>query len=536
MLTGETGAGKSILLDALDALLGGFPGAAGLRLMRSGENRAHIEGLFRINKAVQSWLVKHEFDSDDIELIVSRELIRKDERITNRFRLNGITVNKEQILSIRTLLIDLTAQGQIQNLSDSNFQLNCLDNLGNAAYQKNLSDVRKNWNQWKSINLKLRRLEEEFLDSQAMYQEATDDLQILETANLLDPEEDIKLFSQQDRLANGVALQEGVQSLLLLLGAGTDQVPSGIDLLGTCLSNINNLVLLDESLSTYQDQLLDIIANLQALVRDLDLYSNSIDTNPVALEELQERISLISKLKKRYSLTLEELILKKDKLQRFLSTQNPNEDLRDLKDEEKTLVLERDRSNEKLTAERRLIASKLEKQLISYLNSMGLNHVRFEIRFNECIPGKYGSDCIQFFFSSNPDQPLAPLLEIASGGEMSRFLLALKTTLSSSSSSVLLFDEIDTGVSGRISSAIALLLKKLSIERQVFCVTHQPIVAATADHHLRVSKFVENGVTKVEVSSLVEIEDREQELAELAGGELADARLYASSLLSRRAA
>ena len=168
---------------------------------------------------------------------------------------------------------------------------------------------------------------------------------------------------------------------------------------------------------------------------------------------------------------------------------------------------------------------------------MGLANVRFQVAITPCDPSDQGADAVSFLFSANPGQPLAPLAEVASGGEMSRFLLALKTSLAGvDGSSSLLFDEIDSGVSGRVSGAMADLLRTMARQRQVFCVTHQPLVAAAADHHFRVSKTVVDGQTRSRVSQLRDTQAREQELAELAGGDLGEARAYAASLLDQRVA
>jgi len=159
------------------------------------------------------------------------------------------------------------------------------------------------------------------------------------------------------------------------------------------------------------------------------------------------------------------------------------------------------------------------------------------VELEPTTPGEDGADAVQFLFSANPGQPLAPLAEVASGGEMSRFLLALKTCLAAADPHVtLLFDEIDAGVSGRVSGAMAELLRRLAIQRQVFCITHQPLVAAAADHHFRVSKVVEAGQTHTRVSQLRDTQARQAELAELAGGDSGEARSYAASLLEKTAA
>jgi DNA repair protein RecN (Recombination protein N) len=187
-----------------------------------------------------------------------------------------------------------------------------------------------------------------------------------------------------------------------------------------------------------------------------------------------------------------------------------------------------------LSDARREAAAELEQQLMAALRPMGLANVRFAVVIESAIPGEEGADAVQFLFSANPGQPLAPLAEVASGGEMSRFLLALKTCLAAADEHVtLLFDEIDTGVSGRVSGAMAALLRQLAVRRQVFCVTHQPLVAAAADHHYLVSKEVVAGMTRTRVSHLRDTQARQAELAELAGGDHREARSYAASLLEQ---
>ena len=174
---------------------------------------------------------------------------------------------------------------------------------------------------------------------------------------------------------------------------------------------------------------------------------------------------------------------------------------------------------------------------MTYLRPLGLTNVRFKVQFKTCRANENGADDVQFLFSANPGESLAPLVDVASGGEMSRFLLALKTVLSEvNGSSILVFDEIDAGVSGKISGTMATLMKKLSTKNQVFCITHQPIIAAAADQHYSVSKSIKDGVALSTVTYLSDFNERQQEIAELAGGDLEKARIYAASLLEHEAA
>jgi DNA repair protein RecN (Recombination protein N) len=226
------------------------------------------------------------------------------------------------------------------------------------------------------------------------------------------------------------------------------------------------------------------------------------------------------------------LIALRDQLREQLAPGGFEASLAILEQAEASARRRRDGVNAALSAARTRAARGLEGQLMEALRPMGLAQVRFAVAIEPADPGEEGADGVQFQFTANPGQPLAPLVEVASGGEMSRFLLALKTCLAAADPHVtLLFDEIDTGVSGRVSGAMAALLKRLASSRQVFCVTHQPLVAAAADHHFRVSKVVEAGHTHTQVSHLRDTQQRQAELAELAGGDFGEAFTYAGSLL-----
>jgi len=538
VLTGETGAGKSILLDALDAVLGGLQGTAAQRLVRHDQERAGIEARFSLEAATRSWLLDQELPLDEEEeLLISRDWRRQDDRLSSRFRLNGVAINRQQVLALRPLLIDLTVQGQTQQLARPGLQRRWLDQLGAGALQDQLDLVRRHWHGWRDLARRLEqarndraRLEEEWGERQALLAE-------LETAALDDPEEIPALTAEQDRLVHGVRLQEGLAELIGRLQDGADQAPSAIDHLLACCHELQQMVQLDGSLQTVTDRFLDLEASMRDLIRDLEGYGAALESDPARLSELQERLALLKRLERRHGKDLAALCALRDLLREQLEPGGAQGASEQLEQEERQARQRRDESNQRLTVLRQEAARQLEQDLLAYLRPMGLANVRFQVAVEGAEPGETGADAIRFLFSANPGQPLAPLGEVASGGEMSRFLLALKTCLAAvDGSSTLLFDEIDTGVSGRVSGAMADLLQTLSRHRQVFCVTHQPLVAAAADHHYRVSKRVENGETRSRVSHLRDTQARQQELAELAGGDLGEARAYAASLLEQRAA
>jgi DNA repair protein RecN (Recombination protein N) len=537
VLTGETGAGKSILLDALDALLGGAQGTSGVRLLRVGVDRGQIEASFALNSAIESWLKQQEFDLDEPELVLSREWRRQDNRVSSRYRLNGVAVNRQQMLALRPLLIDLTVQGQTQQLSRPGQQRHWLDCFGGVALQNALGQVQQSWRSWQQIALKLEQVQVNFEQLQRQRQDEQMLLEELELAQLDDPHEDKNLRQEQDRLVHGVRLQEGLALLIGRMHLGADQVPSVLEHLAACVHELQAMALLDSSLTPQRDQCLDLEAGLQDLMHQLEKYGSYLESDPERLAQLQERLASLKRLEIRFGLDLSQLLARRDDLRNHLAIGGAEADLDKIQQDEYNARNLRDRANQCLTVLRKKMACQLEQTLMGYLQPMGLANVRFEVQLNPALPSEHGADAVQFLFSANPGQPLAPLAEVASGGEMSRFLLALKTTLSAvDGSSTLLFDEIDAGVSGRVSRTIASLLKDLSLQRQVFCVTHQPLVAAAADHHFCVSKSVEKGVTRSRVSHLRDTQARMQELADLAGGDLAEARAYAAGLLDQQVA
>jgi DNA repair protein RecN (Recombination protein N) len=271
---------------------------------------------------------------------------------------------------------------------------------------------------------------------------------------------------------------------------------------------------------------------LRDLAREIDRYGASLDSDPERLAQLQERIALLRALERRHGQDLPDLLALRDRLRQELSPGGLETELAELAEREAAGRVRLEKASSQLSAARAVTARDLEAQLMEALRPMGLAHVRFAVEITPVAVSEEGGDGVTYLFSANPGQPLAPLLEVASGGEMSRFLLALKTCLAAADPEItLLFDEIDAGVSGRVSGAMAELLKRLARSRQVFCVTHQPLVAAAAEHHFKVAKVVENGETHTRVSHLRDTQARQAELAELAGGDSGEARTYAASLL-----
>jgi DNA repair protein RecN (Recombination protein N) len=533
VLTGETGAGKSILLDALDALLGGAQGAAASRLLRRGCERGRIEASFRLTPPVLAWLAAQQLDAEDDDLLLSRDWRLLQGRLSSRHRLNGVVISRSQVLELRPLLLDLTVQGQSQQLARPGQQRRWLDRSAGEGHQGLLESARQTFQLWKVAAAALERAaaEQAAFERERLQQEQW--LEDLESAALDDPLERQRLQADQDRLAHGVRLQEGVTQLLGRLVEGAEAAPSVLDHLAACDHELQTMAGLDASVDSLRQACVAGLETLQDLARQLDRYGAALDSDPESLAGLQERMAQLKALERRHGLDLAALIARRDQLRQQLLPGGAAAALAALEQREIADRQQRDQAHSALSASRAAAARRLEEQLMQALRPMGLAHVRFAVQLQAAPATEEGSDAVRFLFTANPGQPLAPLAEVASGGEMSRFLLALKTCLAAADPHVtLLFDEIDSGVSGRISGAMAALLKQLATTRQVFCVTHQPLVAAAADHHFKVSKQVQDGDTRTRVSQLRDTRARQAELAELAGGDSGEAHSYAASLLA----
>ncbi len=537
VFTGETGAGKSIFLFAINSLLGGGGISAPARLMRVGSNHCSIEGCFLIDSAVKNWLVENSFDIGDSELFISRDWKFKDNRLSSRIRLNGEIINRKQLLSLRDCLIDLVEQNQSHQLLSPSYQLNMLDSFGGTHLQTVLKRFNIAWNIWKKVQLQLLNATDEYKTIEREFLSLQTFLDDLDAAKIVDPLEEENLKKEQDRLVHSVKIQELLTSLFENLQENINDSPTALDLLSRSLHQLNSLIALDSSFSKESDLLIDSHQKLDEFLFNLNKYQQELTNESSDLEIVQNRIAEINRLKARYKLDFQGLIVKQNRAINSLKSISSNNSLDDLEKEEKLARSTLEKESVNLSSLRKKFAKKLEEELLKYLHPLGLENIRFQIVFSRADLTEKGADAIQFLFSANPGQPLMPLAEIASGGELSRFLLSLKTVFSQvSGSTTLIFDEIDTGVSGRISTSIAKLLKEISANKQVFCITHQPVVAASADHHFSVLKTVDQGVTNAKVLLLEEFRDRQSALAKLAGGNFVEASAYAASLLDNKAA
>ncbi len=491
VLTGETGAGKSIILDAIDAVLGG---KASNRWVRTGTDKALVEALFDVGEGdprIADWLSTYDIPDKGGVLTCRRELTTSNGSVRSRSRLNGVAVKKPQMEELRRLLIEITAQGQTLQLGSPDLQRDWLDGFGDSKLVKQRQKVATDYETANAAKKKLdvrRRAEQQRNDQLEMFEFQNKELS---EAAIEAPDELETLQIEHHRLSHSVELQQQSYQTYQILYEN-DNGGACADLLGEAEAILGDMLRYDPEVNPILEMVSDAIAQVQEAARQINTYGENIETDPQRLEEIDQRIAQLKQLCRKYNKDLPELIDYYQGIQSSLAAlhgdgQSIDELEAAYQIQQKALM----ESCDKLTKLRQSAAQLLEKALVAQLKPLAMERVKFKVDIQSQAPTVTGADLISFLFSPNPGEPLQPLVEIASGGEMSRFLLALKACFSRVDPiGTMVFDEIDVGVSGRVAQAIAEKLYQLGKEHQVLCVTHQPLVAAMADAHFHVGKHV----------------------------------------------
>jgi DNA repair protein RecN (Recombination protein N) len=545
VLTGETGAGKSIILDALDIVLGGKINS---RVIRTGASKTVLEASFQLSDRLQTWLTTADIDPlDEPVLVCSRDISNSQGSLRSRSRVNGVLVNKQQMDSLRDRLVEITAQGQTLQLGQTARQRDWLDAFGGQNILALRQTVAEQFGRYQAAQQRLeqfRRNEQHCLQQIDMlkYQ-----LQELQEAELNDPDEQTQLNNEYQRLSHSVELQQHSYQTYQLL---YDHPQGGTctDLLGNATTNLQEMVSVDPQVQSILDLVQEALAQVQEAGSQIHRYGESLETDPQRLESVELRLQQIKQICRKYGPTLEDAIAHQTRIEQELqSLTGDGQSLADLEAESAATFAVLTQTCEQLSTLRQTAATELEARLVTELKPLAMEKVQFQVDLKPIEPTAHGGDRITFTFSPNPGEPLQPLAETASGGEMSRFLLALKACFTQIDPvGTLVFDEVDAGVSGRVTQAIAEKLHHLSQHHQVLCVTHQPIIAAMADRHFQVEKQViglKGKDSKMDATSrtVVRIQhldaaQRQQELANLAGGGTSDRSLaFAESLLAQAA-
>ncbi|MEN9222430.1 MAG: DNA repair protein RecN [Thermostichus sp. BF3_bins_97] len=534
VLTGETGAGKSIILDALDTALGGTA-----RSLRSGSERGLVEAVFHLNNELQAWLEQEQIDPLEEGLVCSRELVLREGngKLTSRSRVNGVLVNKTQMLSLRAKLVEITAQGQTVQIQSAQTQRRWLDDFGGGELLQTRAEVGALYQTWHQLKtqiesrqqdqqLRLQRLD--LLEFQA---------QELAALRLEDPEELGQLERERDRLAHSVELQKQSYEAHQLLYQNDSGSPAIADLLGQAERLLQSMAQVDPDLTPLAEMVSSALIQVEEAGRELIRYGETLEANPTRLNKIERRLVQLKQACRKYGPTLAHVIAHAEQVQAELAEiQGDGTNLEELQAQLHQAAQRLEHQCQILSQLRQRAARQLEKVLVQELQPLGMSAVQFQVQLQTGSPTAEGWDQVSFWISPNPGEPLQPLASIASGGEMSRFLLALKAVFSRVDPvATMVFDEIDTGVSGKVAQAIATKLHSIAQDHQILCVTHQPLIAALADHHMRVHKVVHKKRTSVRVDPLGEGERRE-ELAQLTAGHSAqEAMTFVEALLNQAA-
>jgi DNA repair protein RecN (Recombination protein N) len=512
VITGETGAGKSIMLDALGLTLGD---RADAKTVRQGKNRADIHACFDIQKipAALDWLKAR--DLQEGEECILRRVVTREGR--SRGYINGQPAPLQDLKSLGGLLIDIHSQHEHQSLLNRNSHLRLLDDF--AGHNNLLDEVRSGYQRWHNISQRLTELHE--TQSHAKAHQQLLEYQVHELDELgLAEDELAKLEATQKTLANAEDyLQAGQQALDL---CRDNETGNALSLINQAISKLGDLPDTDKYVSESLQLLHSVEIQLQEAGHELQAYLDNFSTDPERLVETENRLSAIYQIARKHQIVPEHLFSTYLSLNEDLNAlQNDDKEIVVLQQELETLNKQYSKAAEKLAASRRQAAKKLVKQTQKQLQALGMNHCKFEIAFANGMPDTptlHGIDQAEFLISTNPGTPSGPLNKIASGGELSRISLAIQVvTAATSSTPSLVFDEVDVGVGGAIAEVIGKLLRELGKQVQVICVTHLPQVAAKGHHHINVSKQTRKKCTSAHLSILAE-EQKIEEIARMLGG------------------
>ncbi|HOM67249.1 MAG: DNA repair protein RecN [Brevefilum fermentans] len=527
IFTGETGAGKSIIMDALEAVLGG---RAETTAIRTGAERAQVEATFRLDSAVREpihALLKAEDLLDDPDYIVMGREIRREGR--NIARINGRTVTAALQRSVGEYLIDIHGQSEHLSLLHVRNHLHLLD--GFADIGELLAQYQAVYRQLVEVRAELQHLRTLEQDAARRMDMLTYQIQEIDAAQLQTDEES-NLRQDRTRLANAESLAKHAQQALIVLEEGSPEVGGVNDLLGEALDALRNLARIDTSTEPLYERLSSSVTALQDLALEVRNYAENIEFNPHLLDQVEERIDLINNLKRKYGETIDAILAYAQKARAELeSITHAGERISELEERQLSLMTALSGYGQALSQRRSESAGELSRGIEVELQDLQMERARFQIEITQRpdengLPLQDGQrvafdangiDRVEFLVETNPGEGFKPLVKIASGGETSRLMLALKNVLANADKiPTLVFDEIDQGIGGRVGMVVGEKLWNLSHQHQVMCITHLPQLAAYGEQHYRVIKALQDGRTHVEVQPLADPE-RLAELAQMLG-------------------
>lgn len=516
VLTGETGAGKSIIIDAVSLLAGA---RSSQELIRRGADKLVVQGQFLIPQDDKYTALLDELgiDHSDGVLIISREINHNGKNV---IRVNGTLINTTLLKKVGTPLVDIQGQHDSQRLLQPENHIDMLDQYGGSQVRKLLSKYRDIYRSY----IKLQRTIADKQRNEQQWSQRLDMLRYqvkeIEDANLRSGEED-DLISEKTRLEHFQQINNALRELSMTLNDG-GEAPV-LDQLATVIGDMDNIAEFDDEYAELDKQLNDAYYSLQDVANQASQQMDGMEYDEGRLNEINERFNLISDLEHKYGNSVNDVLSYYHKISQELASMEETavsaDDLQEQFDNTKT---ELKKAGFTLSKARHQVAKELDKAVHQQLKSLYMGKADFEVVFHEESDDYFtstGVDNVEFYIQTNPGEKKGPLAKIASGGELSRVMLALKTIFAQTEGvTSIIFDEVDTGVSGRVAQAIADKIRMIAEHSQVLCITHLPQVAAVAQHQFLISKNVQKDRTMTSVH-LLNREERVNELARMLAGE-----------------
>ena len=514
VFTGETGAGKSILIDSINAVLGG---RTSRDLVRTGEGKAVVSAVFTdISKETEKVLEELGYDIED-ELLISREISAEGKSIC---KVNMRPATAGVLKQLSSVLIDVHGQHDSAVLQNPELHIGYIDSFGNT--ESELSEYRESFKKLKSVDREIKKIISDDSDKTARIDMLKFQISEIESAAIEEGEEE-ELLSLSKRIKSA----ENIMGLISeTVGAldGNGESEGALDGLSTAIENCARLAEFFPQYEGLSEKFKEMYYEFEEFANDVKDNADELDFDPALQNRTERRLDQIFRLKRKYGGSVEEMFKYYNKATEELENIEFSEErLEKLQKEREQLFGETAKLADILTKKRSAAAEAFERAVSEELSYLNMPNVRFSVNFEETDFTESGKDNLEFYIATNAGEPLKPLTKIASGGELSRIMLSIKNVLADNDNvDTLIFDEVDTGISGSAAQKVGQKLKQVSKGRQIICVTHLAQVAAYADNHLLISKNTEGGRTFTSVESL-EKEGRVNELARIMGGTMTEA-------------
>ncbi len=507
LFTGETGAGKSIVVDAINSIIGG---RCSKNMVRNGEKKAVVIATFQdLSDEVKEFAEKYDWDISEDQLIIQRD-ISFDGKTTAR--INGMPINISILRELGSLLVNIHGQHDNQILLSSEKHLNILDDYGNL--NELLDKYQYHFSYLKKINLELDAIKADQALKSEKIEIITNQINEIEQADV-EEGEDVELEGDSRSIRNSAKILENLNMVHQLL-SGDDDMNGIVDMLDDAVSHLDTAAAYYDDIVLSSEKLRDMLFEIKEISYDISNKCQHLDFNPNKLDAIESRLDEIFKIKRKYGPTIDDVNNKlaslKSELEKVeMYDVRQNELMVSQKSEMKQVA----ELGQMLSRERKLVAKKFAENVARELEFLDMKGVKFEVVVSPHEGNIWGLEDVEFLISTNVGEPPKPISKIASGGELSRIMLSIKNTLAEKDKiPTLVFDEVDTGVSGSAAQKIGLKLKQASKNRQVLCVTHLAQIAALADEHFKISKKAIDGRSFAEVEQLNE-EGRIEEVARI---------------------